>query len=194
MAGPSRWLCNEAAQSVGWCVGCSGVVSQHGYWLLTVGWGPGWVDLLVQHELVLDVNEKEALKCHCCTSLGLSLCWLSVQTQQTKDMGKKPWPPVHIAVYLPFAEGKDSSTSSQGQQSLNIWRATVLRNTVSGFRAGLQGFRVYSAQIGFGSWFSNISCHCNRRKIQQFYRLKIQELKMFSLLKHVPKYLHIWLH
>lgn len=81
MAGPPRWFCNEAAKSVGWCVGCSSVVSQHIYRLLTVGWMLGWANLLVQHGVVLDVDEKEAPKWRQYTLLRLSLYWIPFWTQ-----------------------------------------------------------------------------------------------------------------
>lgn len=82
------------------------------YWLFTVRWRLDWDNLLVQHELVLDVNEKAAPKCHWCPVLELPFYWVTFWTQQTNDMGKgKTWLPVHIAMGVHFPSPKASKTS-----------------------------------------------------------------------------------
>lgn len=65
----------------------------------------------VQHELVLDVNEKEALKCQCCTSWDCHSADYLSKHNRPKTWKSSCGPTVHTAVYLHLPEGKDSSTS-----------------------------------------------------------------------------------
>lgn len=183
MAGPSRWFCNEAAKSMGWCVGCSSVVSQHGYWLLTVGRVLGWANLLYSMNWYWMSMKRKLWNVNAALAGTVTLLIICPNTTDRRP-GKAAAAPqcTPLCIYT-FLKARTPALLSQGQRSLNVWRAMVLRNTVSGFRAGLPEFRVYSAQIGFGSWFSNISCHCNRRKRQHSYRLQKIRTQHFLIIK-----------